>query len=237
MGGQAGGEMVIQPSLERRSNGIRNTFESYNMATCKCDSPSCSPTAIVKGNDFTVVASLSVYDPVTEGYSPLDLSGAREVALNMVGKYSSVSGEGVDVSGSTVSARFPAGSLDVGTYGIEIIFRDSSGKGRLYERSLIAVVESGSDTTVKSSTERIISVDVRTRTIRLGGTGYGTLDGKPRINGVELVGDKTPAELGLVGSRAVSSVAVLTEEEYAALAVKDPSTLYVITEGGEEDEA
>lgn len=61
--------------------------------------------------------------------------------------------------------------------------------------------------------------------------------GNPSINGVELVGDKTSADLGLVGSRAVAAVAVLTEEDYEALSEKDPSTLYIITDGGDGDEA
>ena len=191
-----------------------------------------SEISVVRGNDFSVKARL--YTAAES--APLDLTEASDVALNLVGDFRRISGRDISVNESAVTAFFPAGSVGLGTYGVEITFRDSAGKGRLYERDLIAVVESGSDTTVKSSTERIISVDVRTRTIRLGGTDYGALDGKPRINGVELVGDKTPAELGLVGSRAVSAVAVLTEEEYAALAVKDPSTLYIIINGGAEDE-
>lgn len=191
-----------------------------------------SEISVVRGNDFSVEARL--YTAAES--APLDLTEASDVALNLVGDFRRISGRDISVNESAVTAFFPAGSVGLGTYGVEITFRDSAGKGRLYERDLIAVVESGSDTTVRSSTERIISVDVRTRTIRLGGTDYGTLDGKPRINGVELVGDKTPAELGLVGSRAVSAVAALTEEEYAALAVKDPSTLYIIINGGAEDE-
>ena len=192
-----------------------------------------SEISVVRGNDFSVEARM--YTAAES--APLDLTEASDVALNLVGDFRRISGRDISVNESAVTAFFPAGSVGLGTYGVEITFRDSAGKGRLYERDLIAVVESGSDTTVKSSTERIISVDVRTRTIRLGGTGYGTLDGKPRINGVELVGDKTPAELGLVGSRAVTAVAVLTEEDYAALATKDPATLYIIIDGGPEDEA
>lgn len=191
-----------------------------------------SEISVVRGNDFSVEARLYT----AAGSAPLDLTEASDVALNLVGDFRRISGRDISVSESAVTAFFPAGSVGLGTYGVEITFRDSSGKGRLYERNLIAVVESGADTTVKSASDRIISVDVRTRTIRLGGTDYGTLDGKPRINGVELVGDKTPAEFGIVGSRAVSAVAVLTEEEYAALAVKDPSTLYIIINGGPEDE-
>lgn len=191
--------------------------------------------SIVRGNEFTVEARLYTLGD-SDSAAPLDLTEASDVALYLTDGVRRVSGRDVSVSGSAVTAGFPAGSVGVGTYGIEITFRDSSGKGRLYERNLIAVVESGSDAAATAGFGRIISVDVRTRTIRLGGTDYGTLDGKPRINGVELVGDKTPAELGLVGSRAVSSVAVLTEEEYAALAVKDPSTLYIIIDGGSEDE-
>lgn len=191
-----------------------------------------SEISVVRGNDFSVEARLCT----AADSAPLDLTEASDVALNLVGDLRRISGRDISVNESAVTAFFPAGSVGLGTYGVEITFRDSSGKGRLYERNLLAVVESGSDTTVKSSSERIISVDVRTRTIRLGGTNYGTLEGKPRINSVELVGDKTPAELGLVGSRAVTAVAVLTAEDYAALAAKDPSTLYIIIDGGPEDE-
>lgn len=191
---------------------------------------------IVRGNGFTVEARLYTLGD-SDSAAPLDLTEASDVALYLTDGSRRVSGRDVSVSGSAVTANFPAGSVGVGSYGIEITFLDSAGKGRLYERNLIAVVESGSDAAATSGSGRIISVDVRTRTIRLGGTDYGTLDGKPKINGIELVGDKPPAELGLVGSRAVHAVAVLTEEEYAAIAVKDPSTLYVITEGGSEDEA
>lgn len=67
--------------------------------------------------------------------------------------------------------------------------------------------------------------------------GGQPLVGNPSINGVELVGDRTSAELGLVGSSSVHTVAVLTEDAYAALPEKDPATLYVITkgDGGDED--
>lgn len=190
---------------------------------------------IVRGNDFTVEARLYFDD--AGGHAPLDLSTAREAALGLVGPFSRVAGRGVSAKGNTVSAFFPAESMSAGLYGVEVTFRDSKGKARLYERDMVTVVESGSDTTVKSASERIISVDVKTRTIRLGGTDYGTLDGKPSIGGVELVGDRTPAELGLVGSRAVTAVTVLTAEDYAALAEKEPSTLYIIIDGGPEDEA
>lgn len=192
-----------------------------------------SEISVVRGNDFSVEARLHI----PAGSVTLDLTEASGVALNLVGGDRRISGRDISVSGSTVTAFFPAGSVALGVYGVEITFRDSAGKGRLYERNLIAVVESGSDASAASDSGRIISVDIKTRTITLCETNYGALAGKPSINGVELVGDRSPAELGLVGSAAVHAVAVLTEDAYAALEEKDPYTLYVITRGGDGDEA
>ena len=66
-----------------------------------------------------------------------------------------------------------------------------------------------------------------------GSSDYADIKNKPSINGVELVGDRSGAELGLVGSRTVAAVVTMTEAEYAALEEKDPATLYVITKDGE----
>lgn len=68
------------------------------------------------------------------------------------------------------------------------------------------------------------------------GYDYEVLENLPSVNGVVLEGDKTAAELGLVGSKSVSAVVALTSVEYNSLKEKDPSTLYVIT-GGSGDEA
>jgi hypothetical protein len=161
---------------------------------------------VVYGNDLTVEALLSVYDKDSGVYKPLDLSDAADVSLRLVGTFSKVQGKDTAVAGSKVSALFPAGSLGVGVYGVEVTFKDSEGNGRAFERSLIEVVESSGEATVESTAEGEtgdglnITVDVRTRTVRIGGTGatdYPSLTGKPSINGVVLEGNKRPSDLGM----------------------------------------
>ncbi len=141
---------------------------------CNCDH---SEVRIVRGNDVTVEAAVSVYDSATGAYSPLDLSGASDVSLNMVGPFGRVAGREVSAAGYKVSAFFPAGSLGVGSYGVEVIFRDSGGKSRLYERGLVRVVESGGEADCGiTSGGRTVSVDVRTRVVTLGGVPIVILD-------------------------------------------------------------
>ena len=161
---------------------------------------------IVRGNDVTIEAVVSVFDKATGTYSPIDLSEVEGVSLNMIGPFGRVAGREVSAIGSKVTAFFPAGALGVGSYGVEITFRDADGRCRAFERSLIEVVESSGEATVESTAEGEtgdglnITVDVRTRTVRIGGTGasdYPSLTGKPSINGVVLEGDKAPEELGL----------------------------------------
>lgn len=172
----------------------------------KCDCNDNGKIRIVSGNDLTVEAVVSVWDAKECVYVPMDLTGASDVALNMVTTFTKVPGEEVSASGSRVSAFFPAVSLGKGVYGVEITFRDADGRCRAFERSLIEVVESSGEATVESTAEGEtgeglnITVDVRTRTVRIGGTGatdYPSLTGKPSINGVVLEGDKTPEELGM----------------------------------------
>nr|DAG63313.1 MAG TPA: hypothetical protein [Caudoviricetes sp.] len=172
----------------------------------KCDCNDNRKIRIVSGNDLTVEAVVSVWDAKECVYVPMDLTGASDVALNMVTTFTKVHGEGVSASGSRVSAFFPAGRLGKGVYGVEITFRDADGRCRAFERSLIEVVESSGEATVESTAEGEtgdglnITVDVRTRTVRIGGTGatdYPSLTGKPSINGVVLEGNKTPEELGM----------------------------------------
>ena len=215
------------------------------MSKCECECDERRRIRIVAGNDLTVEAGVSVWDAVECVYVPMNLTGASDVALNMVGTFTRIPGEGAAAKGSRVSAFFPAGRLGRGVYGVEITFRDADGRCRAFERSLIEVVESSGEATIESTAEGEtgdglnITVDVRTRTVRIGGSGatdYPSLTGKPSINGVVLVGGLTAAELGLVGSRSVSAVVALTSVEYNSLKEKDPSTLYVIT-GGSGDEA
>ena len=217
------------------------------MDNCTCTSREI--VSIVYGNDFTIEAHVSVYDKDEGIYKLLDLTGVKECQMRLVGTYRKVIGKNVAVSGSKVTAFFPGGSIGVGIYGVEITFVDSLGKSRIFERNLIRIVSASGEATVDNDIEGEageglnVSVNVLTRIVRIGGgtsgsgaTGYPSLTGKPSINGVVLEGDKTAAELGLVGSRSVPAVVALTSVEYNSLKEKDPSTLYVIT-GGSGDEA
>lgn len=218
------------------------------MDNCTCISREI--VSIVYGNDFTIEAHVSVYDKDEGIYKLLDLTGVKECQMRLVGTYRKVIGKNVAVSGSKVTAFFPGGSIGVGIYGVEITFVDSLGKSRIFERNLIRIVSASGEATVDNNIEGEageglnVSVNVLTRIVRISGGGtsgsgatdYPSLTGKPSINGVVLEGDKTAAELGLVGSRSVSAVVVLTSVEYNSLKEKDPSTLYVIT-GGSGDEA
>lgn len=59
------------------------------------------------------------------------------------------------MSSSTLSvftARF-SGAVGAGKYGVEILFKDSEGKGRVFERNLFEVVGSSGEATLESSTE------------------------------------------------------------------------------------
>ena len=172
----------------------------------KCDCNDNRKIRIVSGNDLTVEALVSVYDRDSGVYKPLDLSGATDVALRLVGTFSKVPGRDTTATGSRVSAFFPGGSVGVGIYGVEITFVDSLGKGRIFERNLIGIVSASGEATVDNDTEgetgegMNVSVNVLTRTVRIGGTGatdYPSLTGKPSINGVVLEGNRTPEELGM----------------------------------------
>lgn len=177
---------------------------------CGCNKSGGGSTAvrIVAGNDLTVEALVSVYDRDSGVYKPLDLSGATDVALRLVGTFSKVPGRDTTVTGSRVSAFFPAGSLGVGSYGVEIIFKDSAGKSRLYERNLIGIVSASGEATVDNDIEGEageglnVSVNVLTRTVRIGDVGsvladYNLLENRPSIGGVTLEGNKRPSDLGM----------------------------------------
>lgn len=178
----------------------------YSNCGCGTKCGDAPDVRVVYGNDLTVEALLSVYDKDSGVYKPLDLSDAADVSLRLVGTFSKVQGKDTAVAGSKVSALFSAGSLGVGVYGVEVTFKDSEGNGRAFERSLIGIVATSGEATTESSAEGDtgeglnITVDVRTRTVRIGGTGatdYPSLTGKPSINGMVLEGDKTPEELGM----------------------------------------
>ena len=175
--------------------------------SCFCVS---SPAVrVVYGNDLTVEALLSVYDKDSGVYKPLDLSDAADVSLRLVGTFRKVQGKDTAVAGSKVSALFSAGSLGVGVYGVEVTFKDSEGNGRAFERSLIGIVATSGEATTESSAEGDtgeglnITVDVKTRTVRIGGSGagvsdYNLLENRPSVNGNTLEGDQTAEDLGLM---------------------------------------
>lgn len=147
-----------------------------NMNKCNCENK--TSVRVVAGNDLTVEVLLSVYDSAMGTYSPIDLSRAEDVSLNMVGPFSRVTGRDASADGSRVSAFFPAGSLGVGSYGVEIKFKDSAGRSRLYERDLVRVVESGEEAAggAGSADGRTVTVDLKTRVITLGGVPIVILD-------------------------------------------------------------
>ena len=127
------------------------------MMKCNCNH---SGVSIVRGNDVTVEAAVSLYDRDSGVYKPLDLSGASEVSLRLVGTFGKVPGRDTVAAGSKVSAFFPAGSLGVGSYGVEVTFRESGGEA-----------DGGI-----SAAGKTVSVDMRTRVITLGGVPIVILD-------------------------------------------------------------
>lgn len=185
------------------------------------------------GNDFTVEARTSVYDTDKGIYVPFDISAAEDVAVSVVGLYSRISGGDVKVTPEGVSASFP-GTVPVGRYGVEILFRDSEGKGRVFERNLFEVVGSSGEATLESSAEgetgdgHNISVDVRTRTVRIGKstgvTNYTLLENKPSINGHVLEGDKTADELGFYSKDRINELLASKREVYK-LSVEEANAL------------
>lgn len=176
------------------------------MDNCTCTSR--ERVYIVYGNDFTIEAHVSVYDKDEGIYKLLDLTGVKGCQMRLVGTYRKAIGKDVAVSGSKVTAFFPGGSVGVGTYGVEITFVDSLGKGRIFERNLIGIVSASGEATVDNDIEGEageglnVSVNVLTRTVRIGGVGsvladYNLLENRPSIGGVTLEGNKRPSDLGM----------------------------------------
>ena len=176
------------------------------MDNCTCTSREI--VSIVYGNDFTIEAHVSVYDKDEGIYKLLDLTGVKKCQMRLVGTYRKAIGKDVAVSGSKVTAFFPGGSVGVGTYGVEITFVDSLGKGRIFERNLIGIVSASGEATVDNDIEGEageglnVSVNVLTRTVRIGDVGsvladYNLLENRPSIGGVTLEGNKRPSDLGM----------------------------------------
>lgn len=176
------------------------------MDNCTCTSR--ERVYIVYGNDFTIEAHVSVYDKDEGIYKLLDLTGVKECQMRLVGTYRKAIGKDITVTGSKVTAFFPGGSVGIGTYGVEITFVDSLGKGRIFERNLIGIVSASGEATVDNDIEGEageglnVSVNVLTRTVRIGDVGsvladYNLLENRPSIGGVTLEGNKRPSDLGM----------------------------------------
>lgn len=176
------------------------------MDNCTCISR--ERVYIVYGNDFTIEAHVSVYDKDEGIYKLLDLTGVKGCQMRLVGTYRKAIGKDITVTGSKVTAFFPGGSVGVGTYGVEITFVDSLGKGRIFERNLIGIVSASGEATVDNDIEGEageglnVSVNVLTRTVRIGDVGsvladYNLLENRPSIGGVTLEGNKMASDLGM----------------------------------------
>lgn len=179
----------------------------YSSCGCGTNCGDAPDVRVVAGNDLTVEALVSIYDEDKGYYAAFDLSGASDVRMRIVGAYSKVEGENVTVSGSKAKALFKAGRYGAGHYGVEITFTRGQESFRVFERSLFSVVRDSGEASLGTSAEggsgegMNISVDVRSRTLRVGQvsgiTDYNLLENRPSIGGVTLEGNKRPSDLGM----------------------------------------
>lgn len=179
----------------------------YSSCGCGTNCGDAPDVRVVAGNDLTVEALVSIYDEDKGYYAAFDLSGASDVRMRIVGAYSKVEGENVTVSGSKAKALFKAGRYGAGDYGVEITFTRGQESFRVFERGLFSVVRDSGEASLGTSAEggsgegMNISVDVRSRTLRVGQvsgiTDYNLLDNRPSIGGVTLEGNKRPSDLGM----------------------------------------
>ena len=179
----------------------------YSNCGCGTNCGDAPDVRVVAGNDLTVEALVSIYDEDKGYYAAFDLSGASDVRMRIVGAYSKVEGENVTVSGSKAKALFKAGRYGAGDYGVEITFTRGQESFRVFERGLFSVVRDSGEASLGTSAEggsgegMNISVDVRSRTLRVGQvsgiTDYNLLDNRPSIGGVTLEGNKRPSDLGM----------------------------------------
>lgn len=179
----------------------------YSSCGCGTNCGDAPDVRVVAGNDLTVEALVSIYDEDKGYYASFDLSGASDVKMRIVGAYSKVEGENVTVSGSKAKALFKAGRYGAGNYGVEITFTRGQESFRVFERGLFSVVKDSGEASLGTSAEggsgegMNISVDVRSRTLRVGQvsgiTDYNLLENRPSIGGVTLEGNKRPSDLGM----------------------------------------
>ncbi len=179
----------------------------YSNCGCGANCGDTPDVRVVAGNDLTVEALVSIYDEDKGYYAAFDLSDASDVKMRIVGAYSKVEGENVTVSGSKAKALFKAGRYGAGNYGVEITFTLGQESFRVFERGLFSVVRDSGEASLGTSAEggtgegMNISVDVRSRTLRVGQvsgiTDYNLLKNRPSIGGVTLEKDKRPSDLGM----------------------------------------
>lgn len=192
-----------------------------NRNTCSC-SHGRPAVRIVRGNDFAVEATVSLWGEEEQKFAPYSLDGAADLKMSLVGDYGKVECSDVEADGSTVRGKVCGRALGKGVYGIELTFGDEEGQhGRICEAEILEVVESGEEATAVSTTEGegvpfTVEVDLTVKTVRVGKVvmvdSYPGLTGKPSIGGVTLDGDLTLAD---IGAAAVSDLAeVATSGSY-----------------------
>lgn len=173
------------------------------MENCNCCKHELS-LRLARGNDIYMTAVASIHDEASGANVAYDLSTASNVRVRLVSSYRHINGGEIAVSGATVSARFSGSATAVGRYGVEILFDDANGHGRIYEADLLEIVAENKDATVSEEPEvdgYAISLEVASRTLRIGQisgiTDYNLLDNLPSIGGKTLKGDKDAHDLGL----------------------------------------
>lgn len=201
----------------------------YSSCGCGTNCGDAPDVRVVAGNDLTVEALVSIYDEDKGYYASFDLSGASDVKMRIVGAYSKVEGENVTVSGSKAKALFKAGRYGAGNYGVEITFTRGQESFRVFERGLFSVVRDSGEASLGTSAEggsgegMNISVDVRSRTLRVGQvsgiTDYNLLENRPSVNGHTLAGDQSAHDLGL--ATVEDTVAKVDKEPGKGLSAND----------------
>ncbi len=187
-----------------------------NRNTCTC-SHGRPAVRIVRGNDFTVEATVTLWGEEEQKYAPYSLDDAADLKMSLVGDYGRVECEGVEADGSTARGKVCGRALGKGVYGVELTFGDGEGShGRIYEAGVLEVVESGQEVTTVTTTEGegvpfTVEVDLTLKTVRVGKVAmvdsYPDLSGKPSIGGVTLDGDLTLADIGAAAADDLAKVA------------------------------
>lgn len=193
--------------------------------------------SVVKGNDFPIRICLWSKGLTFGQDKAYGLEDCSEIMAKVVGSDRKVAVKERLVTANEIRGRVETGSLPIGDYGMEVVFVNGSGiKKRILQHGVIRIASCNDASGVQEDSCIVnLYVDKETSGGGSGSIDYNLLENKPSINGVELVGDRSGAELGLVGSQTVASVVTMSEAEYDALKEKDHATLYVITkEEGDE---